>query len=74
MAFVREDSSVNFYLNDDLIGEYPYEYRGEYFFVRAMNEVNGPSPPTLKMYASFNVIMAVSIEIGHYMTISLVIN
>ena len=42
VAFVREESSVRFYLDDELIGEYPYEERGEYFFVRAMNEVNQP--------------------------------
>jgi len=42
VAFVREESSVRFYLDDELIGEYPYEERGEYFFVRAMNDVNQP--------------------------------
>ena len=42
VAFVREESFVRFYLEDELIGEYPYQERGEYFFVRAMNEVNAP--------------------------------
>jgi len=42
VAFVREDTSVSFYLNDEMIGSYPYEDRGEHFIVRAMNEVNQP--------------------------------
>ena len=42
VSFIRGDTSASFYLNDDLIGEYPYDDREEYFIIRAMNKVNQP--------------------------------
>ena len=42
VAFIRSDSQISFYMNGELIGEFPYSDVGEYFIVRAMNEINQP--------------------------------
>jgi hypothetical protein len=42
VAFIRSDSQISFYMNGELVGEYPYSSVDEYFIVRAMNEINQP--------------------------------
>ena len=42
VSFIRGDSQIFFYMNGDLIGEFPYSDVGEHFIVRAMNEINQP--------------------------------
>jgi hypothetical protein len=42
VSFIRGDSQISFYMNGDLIGEFPYSDVGEHFIVRAMNEINQP--------------------------------
>jgi hypothetical protein len=42
VGFVRDETTIKFYLNDELKGEFPYQNVGETFIVRAMNE-NGQS-------------------------------
>ena len=41
-SFIRNDSQISFYMNGELVGEFPYSEVGEYFIVRAMNEINQP--------------------------------
>jgi hypothetical protein len=42
VSFIRDDSQISFYMNGELIGEFPYSDVGEYFIVRAMNQNNQP--------------------------------
>ena len=42
VSFIRGDSQISFYMNGELIGEFPYSDVGEHFIVRAMNEINQP--------------------------------
>jgi len=42
VSFIRGDSQISFYKNGELIGEFPYSDVGEYFIVRAMNQINQP--------------------------------
>ena len=40
VSFIRGDSQISFYMDGELVGEFPYSDEGEYFIVRAMNEIN----------------------------------
>ena len=42
VSFIRGDSQISFYMDGELVGEFPYSDVGEYFIVRAMNEINQP--------------------------------
>ena len=42
VSFIRGDSQISFYMNGELVGKFPYSDVGEYFIVRAMNEINQP--------------------------------
>jgi hypothetical protein len=40
VSFIRGDSQISFYRDGELVGEFPYSDVGEYFIVRAMNQIN----------------------------------
>ncbi len=42
VSFIRGESQISFYMDGELVGEFPYSDVGEYFIVRAMNEINQP--------------------------------
>ena len=42
VSFIRGDSQISFYMDGELVGEFPYSDVGEYFIVRAMNQINQP--------------------------------